>query len=191
MKAPAIPLALALALALALLQPVAATAQGGDAVAEARAERLDDLHGDLARSASPGEAERLATLIWQLWLRAPDAEAQALMDRALERRRAGDYDAAIAVLDELTAGWPGYAEGWNQRATLFFLQNRYGPSLADVAQVLALEPRHFGALAGRAIILFRQGRDDDANRALLEALRVHPWLAERGLLDPGYEEQPL
>ncbi|MEL6769025.1 MAG: hypothetical protein AAFP17_17740 [Pseudomonadota bacterium] len=185
-------LALALLLFTLTLPTAPATALGEEAAStQARDAALERLYGDLAAAPSPGAAQPLADAIWRLWLEAPDAEAQGLMDRAVERRRAGAYDDAIAILDELTAGWPAYAEGWNQRATLFFLQGRLALSLADVATVLSLEPRHFGALAGRALILFRQGRHDAANRTLLEALRVHPWLPERGLLDPAYREQPL
>ncbi|MEM6677060.1 MAG: hypothetical protein AAF675_04220 [Pseudomonadota bacterium] len=157
----------------------------------ARAAELDALHQQLASAETPSQARALSARIWTLWLKAPDAAAQALMDQAVDRRRAGDYDAAIAVLDELTAGWPAYAEGWNQRATLFYLKGQFAPSLADVSTVLSLEPRHFGALAGKALILFQMGEEDAANRTLLEALRVHPWLQERRLLDPAYVETPL
>lgn len=172
---------------LLLLMPLSAPAQQ----AQDRAARLDRLHTDLLAAETPGEAREITNRIWLLWFQAPDAKAQALLDFAQDRSRARDYDAAIDALDDLTSRYPGYAEGWNQRATLFYLQGKFGPSLADVSKVLELEPRHFGALAGKALILFRQDRRDAANRALLDALRVHPWLPERRLLDPAYSEQPL
>ena len=181
-------------MALMTLAPAQAEPVRDPPAAAAEAERravLETLYAALAASGGSAEAQAVADRIWQVWFMAPDAEAQALLDRALERRRYGDFDASIAVLDRLIAGWPAYAEGWNQRATLFYLQERYEASLADVVEVLAREPRHFGALAGRAIILLRQGRRDAGQRALLAALRVHPWLAERRLLDPAYGEEPL
>ncbi|MEM6489635.1 MAG: tetratricopeptide repeat protein [Pseudomonadota bacterium] len=198
-----LPILVLLSAALALALPPGSPAHAqdpsrslsGDGAAAAgsldRAARLDALFAALAASDGPADARTLATAIWVVWFKAPDDEAQALFNEALVRRRAGDFDGAIAVLDTLTQRWPDYAEGWNQRATLFYLQGRFALSLADVSRVLALEPRHFGALTGRGLILFRQGRRDAANRAILEALRVHPFLAERALLDPGYGEQPL
>lgn len=167
-----------------------AEAQAGERASD-KAARLDALYAALARTESLDEAQALEDRIWRLWMQAPDAEAQRLLDRAMERRRRGDVEGATAALDRLIARNPEYPEGWNQRATLRFLDGEDEASLADVEEVLKREPRHFGALAGKALILLRQGRTDAAQRALLAALRVHPWLPERGLLDPAYEETPL
>jgi tetratricopeptide (TPR) repeat protein len=137
----------------------------------------------LARSETPAEAQGYVPQIWSLWLTAPDAAAQEVLDAALERQRARDLLGALRHLDRLVAGYPGYAEGWNQRATVHFLAGNYDRSLADVAETLAREPRHFGALSGRATIYWRQGRLALAQLAVREALKVHPFLAERAILD--------
>lgn len=163
----------ALLLALTLAVPAAA--------AEAQADR-ESLFATLGQASSEPEARAAEAAIWRLWMTAPDAKAQSLLDQALERRRWYDFEGALPYLDALIAGWPDYAEGWNQRATIYFLQERYERSLADVDEVLAREPRHFGALAGRAIILMRQGRAEAGQLALIEALAVNPWLRERALL---------
>jgi tetratricopeptide (TPR) repeat protein len=54
------------------------------------------------------------------------------------------YEAAYDHLTALTDHAPDFAEGWNARATLLFQMGAYGPSIADIQRVLALEPRHFG-----------------------------------------------
>ena len=71
---------------------------------------------------------------------------------------------------------PDYVEAWNRRATLYYLQNDYGHSLADIQQVLAREPRHFGALAGLGMIMQELGDDKHALEAFRKALAVNPHL---------------
>ena len=88
-----------------------------------------------------------------------------------------DYPQAETRLSMLVNTWPGFAEGWNKRATLNFLRSRDKPSVRDIQQVLALEPRHFGALSGFGQICLRHGRLAHALSAFEAALAVHPHLA--------------
>lgn len=150
-------------------------------------DRYETLLSDLANSESALEAQALSQQIWHLWLTAPDEDAQAVLDRALDRRAALDFLGAIKELDRLVMAFPDYAEGWNQRATMYYMLGDYDASLRDVAQVLMLEPRHFGALSGKAVILFNQGKVALAQITVREALKYHPFLNERAMLaiDPG------
>jgi len=166
----------AMLLALALALPIAA--------AQPREDRLDRLHAELARSGDAAEAQSVAGRIWEIWLTAPTAEAQELLDSAIRAMRYGDYATSLAVLGRLTTLYPDYAEGWNQTATVLFLAGRDDDSLAAIDRVLALEPRHFGALAGRVMIEVRNGRQEAARAALDRALEVHPHLRERALVEP-------
>jgi len=143
----------------------------------------ETLLGALKQASSQAEADALSNQIWQVWLTAPDAAAQEVLDAAMARRVAYDFAGAIAQIDRLIEGWPDYAEGWNQRATLHFLTGNLDASLADVAEVLAREPRHFGALSGKALILMQQGKTGLAKIAVREALKHHPFLHERAILD--------
>jgi tetratricopeptide (TPR) repeat protein len=77
--------------------------------------------------------------------------------------------------------YPDYAEGWNQRATLYYMLDNLEASLADIDKVLAIEPRHYGALAGRVLIYLKQGKHDEALRDMRAALALHPYLNERRL----------
>ena len=52
------------------------------------------------------------------------------------------------MVNTLGEGIPGFAEGWNKRATLYSHLGRYAESSADFNEVIRLNPHHFGALAG-------------------------------------------
>jgi tetratricopeptide (TPR) repeat protein len=77
---------------------------------------------------------------------------------------------------------PDYAQGWNQRAFILFLQEKYDQSLSDIEKALELEPRHFGAMAGQARILMRQCRFVTGQKTLKQAVKIHPFLRERSMI---------
>ncbi len=115
---------------------------------------------------------------------APDEISAEMMAQAMDRKRWYDFAGAIEHLDRLIEHAPQWSEAWNQRAAVFFFQEDYERSLTDAQRVLEMEPMHFGALAGRAVILTRQGRIELGQRVLREALEIHPWLKERWMLLP-------
>lgn len=136
--------------------------------------------------------DTIGAQVWQFWMRqAPDEASAELMTKAMERRRGYDFAGAIENLDRLVAQAPDWSEAWNQRATVLFMQENYDHSLDDVERVLELEPMHFGALAGKAVILMRQGRIELGQKALREAVAINPWLKERQMLLPEAPSQKL
>lgn len=167
--------------AVAFAQEIAATVRGDPAERQEQRERLFRL---LRQAGTQAEGLRIELNIWTYWLEAPDPEAASLMNRALERRRMYDFSRALAILDDLVARAPRWAEAWNQRATVLFEMGREDRSLADVERVLMLEPKHFGAMAGQAIMLMRQGRFRAAQSILRLAVEIHPFLAERAMIVP-------
>jgi tetratricopeptide (TPR) repeat protein len=86
----------------------------------------------------------------------------------------GDNRSSFRILNQLIETYPSYAEAWNKRATLNFMIGRYNDSLADIDKVLDLEPRHFGALAGRGMIYRAQEKWGDALDAFRQAIRINP-----------------
>jgi tetratricopeptide (TPR) repeat protein len=112
--------------------------------------------------------------IYMLWSRSGSATADYLLQRGRAAIEAGDTQAAYQHLTALTDHAPEFAEGWNARASLFFQTNRYGPSISDIQRVLALEPRHFGALTGLGIMLEEIGDLEGALQALEAAQAIHP-----------------
>ncbi len=152
---------------------------------------LDPLMRQIQGAESAGEAKVISARMWELWAKAPNAQAQAIFDRGMMRLRAYDYVGAIAEFDRLVAYCPGYAEGYNQRAFVSFLRRDYAGALEDLDRAIALSPRHIGAIGGRALTLLGLGRTDEARLALQAALALNPWLPERGLADPGGPLAPL
>jgi tetratricopeptide (TPR) repeat protein len=98
------------------------------------------------------------------------------MIRAKAAMDAQQADVALKLLDAVIKLRPDYTEAWNRRATLYYLKNDYMRSLADIQQVLAREPRHFGALAGLGMIMQEIGDDKRALEAFRKALAINPHL---------------
>lgn len=147
----------------------------------------DRLHQELVNARSEMEGQILNDQIWRIWTTAPDKASQELLDLGRERIRIADYERAEKHFNDLIEYCPHYAEGWNQRAYVRFLQQNYDASLNDIIVVLDLEPRHFGALSGRATVLLSMGRVEVGHNALRAALKINPWLSERHLLPKDKE----
>ena len=140
-----------------------------------RAERLDELFAQLPE-ADEGQAARIEAEIQRLWARSGSDTVDLILTRG---RMALEQDQLVKALHHFTAATdhaPDFAEAWNMRATAFFLHGELGMALSDIEHVLALEPRHFGALSGLGVILEQLGRDKDALQAFREAQRVNPHL---------------
>lgn len=114
--------------------------------------------------------------LWLLWTRSGDAGIDQLMAQTTEHMQAGRYPEAIAVLNEVIRKKPGYAEGWNRRATVNFMMSNYAKSMSDIDRTLALEPRHFGALSGMAQILKNTGKKEMALKAYQRVLDIYPMM---------------
>jgi len=147
-----------------------------------RSERVDRLLEELKTSDNPLIATQVANEVRRLWAQAPDSEGQKTMNAIFQARRARRLREALALTEAITQRLPEYAEGWNQKATVLFEMGRYDRSLEAVEETLEREPRHFGALAGKGVILYRQGRVRLGQKALRRAVKIHPFLAERRLL---------
>ncbi|WP_299817386.1 tetratricopeptide repeat protein [uncultured Roseibium sp.] len=143
----------------------------------------DALFKALKNAQNEAEARKIEDDIWYSWLNAaPTPEIRKQIDTAMQRRGVHDFQGARDLLDEVVAQAPDYSEGWNQRAFILFLQGDYEASLEDIERALELEPRHFGALSGKAMIFMTMGRVKLGQEALREAIAIHPFLKERDML---------
>ncbi len=138
-----------------------------------RAERLDRLFTQLA---DPTNArwQRAERAIQSEWSSSGSATADLLLQRGRDAMAAGDLEGAVDHLSALIDQAPDFAEGWNARATAYYLQGRLGLSIADIQRTLALEPRHFGALSGLGLILQELGNKPEAKRAFEMSLALNP-----------------
>jgi tetratricopeptide (TPR) repeat protein len=141
---------------------------------ERRDETLDTLLASLRQAQGEGEAKRVETRIRQLWATTDSPTAEALLGQASAALNKFDLDASLHILNETIDAYPGFAEAWNRRAALYFSQGKYDQSLADIDKALELEPRHFGALAARGMILQKQQKYGAAAEAYKDALAVNP-----------------
>ena len=114
-----------------------------------RTHGLDFLFGALKAAPDQASAKHVEARIWALWLQTPSDTAALLMMRAKAAMDAQQMDVALKLLDAVVKLRPDYVEGWNRRATLYYLQNDYAHSLEDIEQVLVrdggfYEARSFG-----------------------------------------------
>ena len=141
-----------------------------------RTRGLDFLFGALKAAPDEVSAKHVEARIWALWLQTPSDTAALLMMRAKAAMDAQQMDIALKLLDAVVKLRPDYVEGWNRRATVYYLQNDYAHSLGDIEQVLVREPRHFGALAGLGMIMQDLGDEKRALDAFRKALAINPHL---------------
>ena len=144
--------------------------------AEMRAEQLDILFAHLHRPGAASDA--IEEKIIDLWASSDSPTAEVLLQQA--ERAIGDRAPAeaLSILDRLVGAYPQFAEAWNKRATLYYMMKKDDLALKDIDHVLDLEPRHFGALAGKGMILERQKKYAAAREAYKDALAVNPNLEQ-------------
>lgn len=140
---------------------------------------LDELFAQLRAAHSAPEADEISQQIWAYWLNPSDSVLANHMSRASDALHIGDLSTSLEVLTLVVTQYPDYSEGWNQRATLYYMLDDFEASLADIDKVLALEPRHYGALSGRVLIELKQGKRAEALRDMVAALAIHPYLGEK------------
>lgn len=157
-------------------QPPQAAPPAGDPAAPMAIPDTGDLLDALAASPSESAAEALEQRILSAWLQSGSDTVDLLMQWSIKAMQEKNFPLALELLNEVVILKPDFAEGWNKRATVYYLIDEYALSLADIRHVLALEPRHFGALSGLGLILKETGDKKHALDAFRKALAVHPYL---------------
>lgn len=138
------------------------------------ADPLDTMFAELKKAANPRYAKTIADGIWAQWFRSGSATVDLMLHWSNEAIERNDFNIALDFLDQIVTRKPDFSEGWNRRATLHFMMNNYAKSMADINRVLELEPRHFGALSGMALILEQSGSKQAALKAWRRTLEVYP-----------------
>ena len=141
-----------------------------------RTRNLDFLFEALKVAPDDVSAKAVEDRIWALWLASGSDTANLLMSRVKSAIEGQDIDLAIKLLNSVIELRPDYIEAWNRRATLYYMKKDFGNALGDIQQVLAREPRHFGAMSGLGMILQEFGDDKHALEVFRRALAVHPRL---------------
>ena len=136
--------------------------------------RLPDLFEVLQSATTPDRIGRAERLIWMIWLESGREDVDHLMETGIEEMGSGRFRESIATFGRIIELAPEFAEGWNKRATAYYLAGEIDASIADVERTLALEPRHFGALSGLGLLHLAKGNELGALRAFEATLEVHP-----------------
>ncbi|HET9715629.1 MAG TPA: tetratricopeptide repeat protein [Pseudolabrys sp.] len=139
-----------------------------------RTHNLDFLFGALKVAPDDATAKAIEERIWALWMVSHSDTANLLMTRVKTAVEGKDLDLAIKLLDAIVKVKPDYVEGWNRRATIYYMKKDYGRALADIREVLRREPRHFGALTGLGLIMQDIGDDKQALEVFRRALALYP-----------------
>ena len=112
--------------------------------------------------------------LWMLWSRSGDEAVDRLLERGIDEMHSGRHAEAIATFSEVIRRKPAFAEGWNKRATALYLAGEYQRSLADCAEVIKRNPRHFGALSGSGLVSLELEQERQALDWFRRALEVNP-----------------
>ena len=140
---------------------------------EAGPDPVDRLLGELAKPDQQGWAQ-IEDSILQEWAKSGSPAMDLLYRRGMEALESDDLETAIEHLTALTDHAPDFAEGWNARATVFFHMGELGLSVEDIRRTLLLNPKHFGALMGLAIIFEELGHEEEALEAYRAVEAIHP-----------------
>ena len=154
---------------------VASVLLAGAALAQAAPDDggLNDLF-DTLKTAPPELADAIEEQIWEEWSQSGSAAMDVLLERGRDALRDGDVAAAIEHFSALVDWAPDFAEAWNGRATAYFQADLYGPAMFDIREVLRLNPRHFGAMSGLALILEETEHDEEALQVWRKVVLIHP-----------------
>ena len=144
--------------------------------------RLNNLFERLRVTQDLAEARGIEGTIWEIWTESENANVNLAMLIGIASMHAGQLGTALNKFNEVIQLAPDFAEGWNKRATIFYLMKKFDQSVNDIAQTLKLEPRHFGALSGLGLINQAIGQNKAAIKAFEHALDLNPHL-------PGLKEK--
>ncbi|MCJ2090713.1 tetratricopeptide repeat protein [Methylobacterium sp. E-005] len=141
---------------------------------------LDDLFARLRASEDPVEAKGIARLVERRLAGSGSPTADLLSDRARQAVTAHDFPLAAELMDRVTALEPNWSEGWNRRATVFWLLTDKDDAIGDLKRALVLEPRHFEAWAALGRIYESQEDKARALAAFRRAKALYPQMDKIG-----------
>jgi tetratricopeptide (TPR) repeat protein len=112
--------------------------------------------------------------LWEVWSRSGDPDIDTLFQQGVEEMSHGAAEAAIRTFTTIIQKKPDFAEGWNKRATLYYLTGDYEKSLRDCDEVVKRNPQHWGVLSGYGQIYLALGKPEQALDYFQRALKVNP-----------------
>jgi tetratricopeptide (TPR) repeat protein len=136
--------------------------------------RLTNLFDQLYFLEDAQEINLITKKIWDIWHETNDIKIEADFYRGMESMRIRDLIMSIAFFTKVVEKKPDFAEGWNKRATAYFMMGEFDKSMLDINKTLKLEPRHFGALDGMALIFMHMKQYNEAIKTYNQMLKIFP-----------------
>ena len=135
---------------------------------------LDKLFDNLAKAEAPMQAQLIAEAIAKRFNRSGSDTVDLLALRANDAMLAEDPALAIELLDRAIMLRPQWAEGWNDRAMVFMSLEDHTRAMADLVEVLRLEPRHYQAMIALGAIMQNRGQLKAAYHLYQRAHAIYP-----------------
>ena len=136
--------------------------------------RLENLFEILSKTESNIQINEVTSSIWDIWHETNDPSIEADFYRGLESMRTGDLIMSVAFFTRVIDKNPNFAEGWNKRATVYYMLGKFDASMMDIHETLKLEPRHFGAMDGMGLIFIHLEQFDKAIDIYDQMLKIFP-----------------
>ena len=163
----------------------------GNAIAESEGRdfRLNQLFDQLKKSNNVFKALEIEMKIWNIWSTHPTQEklTQSLA-KGSNLMSKGALVSAYKIFSTIVESEPDWAEGWNKRATVYYLMGRYKDSLNDIDEVLKRESRHFGALSGQGLVQIKLENYEEAIKSYQAAQKIYPYIEAAKIMIPQLEE---
>lgn len=128
----------------------------------------------LLKHRDPYVSKLAENTLWSIWFRGSDETSNLELWRAVQKIGDDELDSALACLSDLLERRPDFAEAYNQRAIVLFLQGDYEAARQDLYEALKLNPLHFAAVAGLGHCYAAEGELLRAMVCYRQALAIHP-----------------
>jgi tetratricopeptide (TPR) repeat protein len=135
--------------------------------------RVDELFAEL-QTADEQTSQFLIEQITTEWSKSGSPAIDLLLQRGIDAMAAGDPARAVEHYTAAIDHAPDFAEAYNARAEAYYMTDDIGPALQDLGKALELNPEHFGATLGFAMILEELGRPQDALDLYRQVLAILP-----------------
>jgi len=113
--------------------------------------------------------------IWKIWSTHPNNdELTSMLSVGSDFVNNNQYPKAVEIFTKVIELDPGWAEAWNKRATVLYIMGEFEKSQNDIDEVLKLEKRHFGALAGQGLVNIELENYEKAIMSYEEAMKIYP-----------------
>jgi len=144
------------------------------ALADERKKQLDKLFNEL-KTDNPVLTFEVEQKIWKIWSTHPKKNELTLMlSEGSTLVKNDKLNEAVNIFTKVIELDPNWAEAWNKRATVLYLLGEFQKSQNDIDNVLKLEERHFGALAGQGLVNIQLKNYDKAIMSYEKAQKIYP-----------------